>query len=114
MDKVAKSSNAAGAGRIQESGEDADRPLIERARGGDMQACELLMRRHNRRLYRVIRSVLRTDSEVEDTMQDTYLAALRNLDQFEGRSKFGTWLLKIATNAALARMRQRMRVIALD
>jgi RNA polymerase sigma-70 factor (ECF subfamily) len=114
MDKVAKSSDAPPGGQTQGSDDDADRALIERARRGDMEACELLMRRHNRRLYRVIRSVLRTDSEVEDTMQDTYLAALRNLDQFEGRSKFGTWLLKIATNAALARMRQRMRVIALD
>jgi len=58
--------------------------------------------------------VLKTGSDVEDTMQDTYLAALRNLDQFEGRAQFGTWLLKIATNAALARMRQRMRVVQLD
>jgi RNA polymerase sigma-70 factor (ECF subfamily) len=47
-------------------------------------------------------------------MQDTYLAALRNLDQFEGRAQFGTWLLRIGLNVALARMRQRMRVVALD
>jgi RNA polymerase sigma-70 factor (ECF subfamily) len=79
-----------------------------------MAACAALMRRYNQRLYRAIRSVLKTASDVEDTMQDTYLAALRNLDQFEGRSQFGTWLLKIATNAALARMRQRMRVVQLD
>lgn len=79
-----------------------------------MAACETLMRRYNQRLYRVIRSVLRTGSDVEDTMQDTYLAALRNLDQFEGRAQFGTWLMKIGLNVALARMRQRMRVVALD
>src|SRR4029079_11624718 len=47
-------------------------------------------------------------------MQDTYLAALRNIEQFEGRAPFGTWLLKIGTNAALARMRQRTRVVQLD
>jgi RNA polymerase sigma-70 factor (ECF subfamily) len=88
--------------------------LVERAKHGDPAAYEALMRRHNQRLYRVVRSVLRTGSEVEDTMQDTYLAALRNLDQFEGRAAFGTWLLKIGTNVALARMRQRMRVVALD
>jgi len=88
--------------------------LVERARTGDMLACEALMRRYNQRLYRVIRSVLKTGSDVEDTMQDTYLAALRNLDQFEGRAPFGTWLLKIGTNAALARMRQRTRVVQLD
>ena len=60
------------------------------------------MRRYNQRLYRVIRPVLRTGSDVEDTMQDTYLAALRNLDQFEGRAQFGTWLMKIGLNVALA------------
>jgi RNA polymerase sigma-70 factor, ECF subfamily len=95
------------AGRGEES-------LVERARRGDMIACETLMRRYNQRLYRAIRSVLKTGSDVEDAMQDTYLAALRNLDQFEGRAQFGTWLLKIGTNAALARMRQRMRVVQLD
>jgi RNA polymerase sigma-70 factor (ECF subfamily) len=88
--------------------------LVDRARTGDMMACEALMRRYNRRLYRVIRSVLRTGSDVEDTMQDTYVAVLRNLDQLKGRAQFGTWLLKIGTNAALARLRQRMRVVQLD
>lgn len=88
--------------------------LVERARTGDMMACQALMRRYNQRLYRVVRSVLKTGSDVEDTMQDTYLAVLRNLDQFEGRAAFGTWLLRIGTNAALARMRQRMRVVQLD
>ena len=88
--------------------------LVDRARTGDMNACEALMRRYNRRLYRVIRSVLKTGSDVEDTMQDTYVAVLCNLEQFEGRAPFGTWLLKIGMNAALTRMRQRMRVVQLD
>ncbi len=88
--------------------------LVDRARMGDMLACEALMRRHNQRLYRVIRSVLKTGSDVEDTMQDTYVAVLRNLDQLKGRAQFGTWLLKIGTHAALARLRQRMRVMPLD
>jgi RNA polymerase sigma-70 factor, ECF subfamily len=94
-----------------DSGEEV---LVDRARMGDMGACAALMRRHNQSLYRAIRSVLKTGSDVEDAMQDTYLAALRNLDQFEGRSPFGTWLLRIGTNAALARMRQRTRVVQLD
>jgi RNA polymerase sigma-70 factor (ECF subfamily) len=88
--------------------------LVDRARMGDMTACEALMRRHNRRLYRVIRSVLKTGSDVEDTMQDTYVAVLRNLDQLKGRAQFGTWLLKIGTHAALGRLRQRMRIVQLD
>ena len=88
--------------------------LVDRARTGDMIACAALMRRYNQRLYRAIRSVLKTGSDVEDTMQDTYVAVLRNLEQFEGRAQFGTWLLKIGTNAALARMRKQMRVVQLD
>jgi RNA polymerase sigma-70 factor (ECF subfamily) len=103
--------------KSEPAAEDADsteKLLVDRARTGDMIACEALMRRYNQRLYRAIRSVLKTGSDVEDAMQDTYLAALRNLDQFEGRAHFGTWLLKIGTNAALARMRQRMRVVQLD
>jgi RNA polymerase sigma-70 factor (ECF subfamily) len=97
-----------------EGADSGEETLLDRARTGDMTACAALMRRYNQRLYRVIRSVLKTGSDVEDTMQDTYLAALRNLDQFEGRAPFGTWLLRIGTNTALARMRQQMRVVQLD
>jgi len=93
-----------------ENGEDV---LLDRARTGDMTACALLMRRYSQRLYRAIRSVLKTGVDVEDTMQDTYLAALRNLDRFEGRAQFGTWLLRIGTNAALARRRQTIRAVQL-
>ncbi len=87
--------------------------LVDRARAGDMIACEALMRRHRQRLYRVIRSVLRTGPDVEDTMQDTYVAVLRNLDRFEGRAQFGTWLLQIGRNAARARLRQRIPIVQL-
>jgi RNA polymerase sigma-70 factor (ECF subfamily) len=96
------------------NGPDEEETLVERARAGDTAACEALMRRYNQRLYRVIRSVLKADSDVEDAMQDTYLAVLRHLDQFEGRAQFGTWLLRIGMNAALARMRQQTRVLQLD
>jgi RNA polymerase sigma-70 factor (ECF subfamily) len=113
VDKVVKT-GLLSARSGQDSADHGDEDLVDRARRGDSAACEALMRRHNQRLYRVIRSVLRTASDVEDTMQDTYLAALRNLDQFEGRAQFGTWLLRIGLNVALARMRQRMRVVALD
>ena len=97
-----------------DDGNSGEQLLVERARMGDMIACEALMRRYNQRLYRAIRSVLKTGSDVEDALQDTYLAALRNLDQFEGRAHFGTWLLRIGTNATQTRMRQRMRVVQLD
>jgi RNA polymerase sigma-70 factor, ECF subfamily len=91
-----------------------DEQLVERVREGDLTAFELLVRRHNQRLYRAIRSVLRSSEEVEDAMQDTYFAALKHVDQFEGRAQFGTWLLKIGINEARARLRRRGRLVALD
>jgi RNA polymerase sigma-70 factor (ECF subfamily) len=101
-----------GAGAGEEGlGDDA---LVARVTRGDLTAFELLMRRHNQRLYRAIRSVLRSGAEVEDAMQETYLAAFRHLDQFEGRAQFGTWLLRIGINEALARVRRLVPLVALD
>lgn len=91
-----------------------DDELVRRTRQGDLKAYETLMRRHDRRLYRAIRSVLVDEAEIEDTMQETYVLALRHLDQFEHRAQFSTWLIKIGVHEALARMRQRMRVVPLD
>jgi RNA polymerase sigma-70 factor, ECF subfamily len=91
-----------------------DDELVQRVRAGDLGAFELLMRRHNQKLYRAVRSVLRSGFDIEDTMQDTYLAAYKNLHQFEGRAKFATWLLKIGINEALARVRRRICLLDLD
>lgn len=91
-----------------------DEELVDRVKEGDLSAFELLVRRHNQRLYRAVRSVLRTGEEVEDAMQDTYFAALKHIDQFEGRAQFGTWLLRIGINEARARLRRRGRLVALD
>jgi RNA polymerase sigma-70 factor, ECF subfamily len=96
------------------AGHQADEQLVDRVKEGDLTAFELLVRRHNQRLYRAIRSVLRSGEEVEDAMQDTYFAALKHVDQFEGRAQFGTWLLKIGINEARARLRRRGRLVALD
>jgi RNA polymerase sigma-70 factor (ECF subfamily) len=93
---------------------DADLALVARVRSGDRSAFEPLMRRHNQALYRAIRSILRRGAEIEDTMQETYLAAFRHLDQFEGRAKFSTWLLKIGIHAALARVQRRVCLLDLD
>jgi RNA polymerase sigma-70 factor (ECF subfamily) len=92
---------------------DEDTQLVDRVKAGDRSAFELLMRRHNQRLFRAIRSVLRNDAEVEDVMQDAYCAAFVHLDQFQGRAKFSTWLLRIGVNEALGRLR-RQRTIAID
>src|SRR5687768_12052431 len=92
----------------------ADDTLVDRVRQGDLAAFELLMRRHNQKLFRAVRSVLRSGDEVEDVMQETYLAAFRCLHQFEGRSRFATWLLRIGINEALARVRRQVRLVDLD
>jgi len=86
-----------------------DDALLRRIRAGDRDAFSDLMRRFNRRLYRVARSVLRDDAEAEDALQDAYLQAYRALPAFRGESALGTWLTRIVVNAALMRQRKTGR-----
>jgi RNA polymerase sigma-70 factor (ECF subfamily) len=72
------------------------------------------MRRHNQRVYRAIRSILRDDSESEDVMQEAYVRAYEHLAQFEGRAQFSTWLTRIAVNEALKRLAARGKLDPLD
>jgi len=88
--------------------------LVKRVLEGDTALFEVLMRRHNQRLYRIARAVLRADGEAEDVMQDAYVKAYEHLHQFEGRASFSTWLSRIALYAAIARLRRRKRVVELD
>lgn len=84
-----------------------DWALIERARRQDGAALRLIMERHNRRLYRIARSVLGDDAEAEDVVQEAYLRAFTHLDGFRGESRLTTWLTRIALNEALERLRKR-------
>jgi RNA polymerase sigma-70 factor, ECF subfamily len=104
---VAKVSPTAGAAL-------ADPELVRRVRGGETAAFELLMRRHNPRVYRAIRALLRDEAEVEDAMQQAYLHAFARLDEFAGAAAFSTWLTRIAVNEALGRLRRAGRVERLD
>ena len=90
-----------------------DLDLVERIRAGDRQAIELLVRRHNRLLYRTARAILRDDSEAEDAVQEAYLQALRGIDNFRGDSALSTWLVRIAANEALMRRRKLARHAAI-
>jgi len=92
----------------------SDEQVVDRVLAGDTALYELLMRRHNQRLYRVARAILRDDAEAEDVMQDTYVRAYQNLGRFEGRAKFSTWLTRIAVHEALARCQKRSRFQSLD
>jgi len=88
----------------------SDEDLVTRVLAGERSLYELLMRRHNRRLYRVIRAIVGNDREVEDVMQDAYVCAFQHLARFERRSRLSTWLTRIAINEALSRLRQLERI----
>ena len=92
----------------------ADGDVVERVLGGETGLYELLMRRHNQRLYRVIRSVLQDGSEAEDVLQEAWVRAYEHLAQFEGRSTFATWVTRIAFYEALARAKKSKRWTAVE
>ncbi len=78
-----------------------DDRLVERVRQRDFVAFEALMRRHNRRLFRVTRSVLRDTDAAQDAVQETYLRAFTRLDTYQPCGKFGAWITRVALNEAL-------------
>ena len=86
-----------------------DAELAVRVAGRDQAAFETLMRRHNGRLFRVARAILKDESEAEDALQDAYLDAYRHMSDFRGGSQLGTWLTRIVVNQALMRLRRRKR-----
>jgi RNA polymerase sigma-70 factor, ECF subfamily len=76
--------------------------LVERTRGRDTRAFETLMRRYNRRLYRIARSILSHNDIAEEAVRAAYFRAFANLDRYEPAGKFGSWLARLAFNEALA------------
>jgi RNA polymerase sigma-70 factor (ECF subfamily) len=86
-----------------------DAELAARVAAGDGAAFELLMRRHNRRLYRIALSVLRDAADAEDALQESYLAAYRAIGSFRGESSLATWLSRLVLNHCLARRRKAQR-----
>ena len=93
--------------RIADWASTSDEAIVARLALGETALFEVLMRRHNQRLFRAARAIVRDDDEAEDVMQDAYVQAFSKLSQFEGRSKFSTWLTRIAIHEALARVRKR-------
>jgi RNA polymerase sigma-70 factor (ECF subfamily) len=92
----------------------SDEEVVSRVLAGDTPLFEVLMRRHNQRVYRAARAILRDDREAEDVMQQAYVNAYSHLAQFDGRAKFSTWLTRIAVYEALLRARRRTRFESLD
>ena len=86
-----------------------DASVVRRILGGDRTAFALLMRRFNRRLYRVARAIVGDDAEAEDALQEAYINAYRCLRQFRGDSSLATWLSRLVVNECLGRMRRSAR-----
>ncbi len=86
-----------------------DTDLARLAASGDTEAFRALMRRHNQKLFRTARAILRDDAEAEDAVQEAWLAAHRALADFRGDSQLSTWLVRIVANEALGRRRRALR-----
>ena len=91
----------------QHTSETTDAELVQRARAGGLDAFEMLTTRHEQRVYSLAMRMLRQEQDAEDVTQQTFLSALENLDGFRGEASFSTWLLRIASHAALKVIRKR-------
>ena len=94
--------------------DDPDFEIVARVKNGDTDAFEELVRKHGRRVYRSLLGILGHADEAEDALQDAFLKAFQHLAEFENRSRFSTWLVRIAINAGLQRMRSRKDIDSLD
>ncbi|HWR16756.1 MAG TPA: sigma-70 family RNA polymerase sigma factor [Terriglobales bacterium] len=90
--------------------------LVNAAKAGDMGAFEDLVRRYDRNVFRIAQHITQNREDAEDVVQDAFLKAFQNLGQFQGQSKFYTWLVRIAVNEALMKLRKRRpeRFVSLD
>lgn len=93
---------------------DPDAEFVARVKAGDTDAFEELVRRHGRRVYRSLLGILGSAEEAEDALQDAFLKAFQHLPEFEGRARFSTWLVRIALNTGLHRLRGRKDFETLD
>ena len=98
----------------ESASDDPDREFVHRVKNGDTDAFEELVRRHGRRVYRSLIGILGNAEEAEDALQDCFLKAFQHLPEFEGRARFSTWLVRIAINTGLQRLRGRKEFDTLD
>jgi len=102
---------------IQKANEAVDElTLVRAAKAGDISAYEQLVRRYDRNVFRIAQHITHNREDAEDVVQDAFLKAYENLAKFQEQSKFYTWLVRIAVNEALMRLRQRRpeRTVSLD
>ena len=93
-----------------------DIALVERVRAGDVAAYDQLVRKYERQIFRISQHITQNREDAEDVMQDAFLKAYEKLDQFQGNSKFYTWLVRIAVNESLMRLRKRRtgKLVSID
>jgi len=101
------------------AGENEQHPdvaLVERVRNGDVSAFDTLVRKYERQIFRIAQHITQNREDAEDVMQDAFLKAYEKLDQFQGNSKFYTWLVRIAVNESLMRLRRRRtgKMVSID
>jgi RNA polymerase sigma-70 factor (ECF subfamily) len=91
-----------------------DQDLVERLRAGDPDAFAVLVRRYQRLMLRVARGYVRTDAVAEEVVQESWLAVVRGIERFEGRSSFKTWLLRIVANRAMTQGAKEARSVPIE
>lgn len=92
----------------------SDEDVITRVMNGEKSAYELIMRKYNQRLFRIARSYITNEDEIEDVIQEAYIKAYEQMPRFEKRSSFSTWLFRIVINEALARVKQQKRFTSIS
>jgi RNA polymerase sigma-70 factor (ECF subfamily) len=94
---------------IQQKAEDIvdELTLVQAAKKGDLEAFSQLVKRYDRNIFRIAQHITHNEEDAQDVVQEAFLKAYRNLQQFQGNSKFYTWLVRIAVNEALMKLRRR-------
>jgi RNA polymerase sigma-70 factor (ECF subfamily) len=95
---------------------DDELELVERARKGDAGSFSVLLRRYEGKIFRLAMNITQNREDAEDVLQEAFLKAYEHLDQFQGNSRFYTWIVRIAVNQALMKLRKRRsdRAVSLD
>jgi RNA polymerase sigma-70 factor (ECF subfamily) len=90
--------------------------LVQRAKDGDVEAFTQLVQRYDRRIFRLAKHITQNEEDAEDVLQEVFLKAFTHLQGFEGQSKFYTWIVRIAVNESLMKLRKRKsdRTVSLD
>jgi RNA polymerase sigma-70 factor (ECF subfamily) len=111
---VPQPDDGTGSQPVEQGNDELD--LVTRARSGDASAFSALLKRYEGKIFRLAMNITQNREDAEDVLQETFLKAYEHLDQFQGNSKFYTWIVRIAVNQALMKLRKRKtsRAVSLD